>query len=111
MNRVQSKHFVDEEGNDLETNWKSMKLPYKDYVLDEDRLEVLQELMGEFLIAQKQDILEYNGDPLSNATGVHVTGTEEQALCQKWFDKRVGKITASPFLVLFIFASTKNHTT
>ena len=82
-----------------------MKLPYKDYVIDEDRFEVLQELMGEFLIAQKQDILEYNGDPLSNATGVHVTGTEEQALCDKWFHKRVGKITASPFLVFFIFAS------
>ena len=106
FNRVQSKHFTDDEGNDLETNWKSMKLPYKDYALDEDRFEVLQELMGEFLIAQKQDILEYNGDPLSTATGVHVTGTEEQALCPKWFEKRVGKITASPFLVLFIFAST-----
>ena len=105
MNRVQSKHFTDDKGNDLETNWKSMKLPYEDYVLDENRLTVLQELMGEFLIAQKQDILEYNDDPLSNTTGVHVTGTEEQALCPKWFDKRVGKITASPFLVLFTFAS------
>ena len=51
-----------------------MKIHYEDYVIDENRLEVLQELMGEFLIAQKQDILEYNDDPLSNTTGVHVTG-------------------------------------
>ena len=46
----------------------------------------------------KQDISEFHSDVLSNETSVHITGTEPQAECELWFDKRKLRVTGTQFL-------------
>ena len=87
----------DKDGNDIESNWRSMKLVYDDYALDQSRFDVLAKLTEEFIESLNADTRQYIDDPLSNVEAVHVTGTEEQSRCFKWFQKRFLLITASIF--------------
>ena len=87
----------DKDGNDIESNWRSMKLVYDDYALDQSRFDVLQTLSEKFIESLIADTRQYIDDPLSNLEAIHVTGTEEQSRCFKWFQKRFLLITASIF--------------
>ena len=107
--RTQSKPWVEEEtGRDIETNWKSMKLTYDEYDMDENRVEVLKVLCEQFLEALEEDVKKYDNDPLSTDRAVHVTGTQEQSNCPLWYEKRGFLITSSYFLEFCNGKITKN---
>ena len=76
---------------------KILPFHYGDYELSNDRKSVLHEETKMFLENQKQDLMRFVSDPLSNGHAVHCTGTEKQADCPEWFQCRHYKVTASTF--------------
>ena len=86
---------------EIESNWRSMKLNYEDYAIDKARLEVLANLFEQFLESLEQDVSRYADDPLSTLDAVHIGGTEEQSICDLWYQKRFLLITGSIFQVIF----------
>ena len=55
-----------------------MKLTYDEYVVDENRVQLLRVLGEQFLEALEEDLKQYANDPLCTTSAIHVTGTEEQ---------------------------------
>ena len=53
----------DKEGNDIESNWRSMKLIYDDYALDQSRFDVLQTLSEKFIESLSADTRQCIDDP------------------------------------------------
>ena len=101
-------------GKPIRSNWYSMKPKYQNYVLTPERKLELIQLQEMFLDNLKQQALEYDGDPLSNEDGVHVTGTINQANAMdvldgfhknKWFKIKGPLVTASWFKVRFFLNS------
>ena len=84
---------------DLEGNFKHMKFRYDDYQLDIERKEVLKDLQDQFMDSLKQDVVKFIDDPLCTVEAIHITGTEGQAKCLFWFQKRCFLVTASGFKV------------
>ena len=84
---------------DQESNFKHMKLVYDDYQIDTDRKELLKVLGDQFLDSLKQDFVKFIDDPLCTVESIHITGTEGQAKCLFWFQKRCFLVTASGFKV------------
>ena len=80
-----------------------MKLNYEDYAIDKARLEVLSNLCQQFLESLERDVSRYEDDPLSTLDAVHIGGTEEQSICDLWYQKRFLLITGSIFQVIFAF--------
>ena len=75
-----------------------MKLTYDEYVVDENRVQLLRVLGEQFLEALEEDLKQYANDPLCTASAIHVTGTEEQSACPLWYEKRNFLVTSACFL-------------
>ena len=91
--------MTDDKGNAIENNWRSMKLVFEDYTVDDTRFKVLADLADQFIDSLSEDVCKYHDDPLSNSFCVHVTGTLEQVNSVLWFEKRVILVTDYVFMV------------
>ena len=67
--------------------------------MDNDRKEIWKTLRDQFIESLKQDFVKFIDDPLCTVESIHITGTEEQAKCLLWFQKRCFLVTASGFKV------------
>ena len=67
--------------------------------MDNDRKELLKTLQDQFVESLKQDFVKFIDDPLCTVESIHITGTEGQAKCLLWFQKRCFLVTASGFKV------------
>ena len=56
-----------------------------------------ENLFAQFMNGLSNNLRNYEEDILSNEHAVHVTGTEEQAKCEKWKIIRKFRITATSF--------------
>jgi hypothetical protein len=74
---------------------KLMKFEYGDYDLDQSQVEVLKVQVKAMQSHLQEAVALYDGDPLSTAAGVHITGTEDQSDCAFWHEQRALRITAS----------------
>lgn len=68
---------------------------YEDCDADDEEKSMLDVQCCQVLQNFADTLMEFTLDPLSNDISVHVTGSEEQAACEKWLECRKLKITAS----------------
>ena len=78
--------------------WRDFICPtFEDYQLDDERKEVLQLMVQEFIRGQTEDLVKFNGDLLSNEYAVHLASTVSQSSSSEWKEARQYRITASSF--------------
>ena len=75
---------------------KLLRFKYKD-VLSDERKAVLQALVLDMLSNFQDEVMKHLTDSFSTASGVHVTGTEDQSESDLWHSLRRMRVTGSSF--------------
>ena len=95
--------------------WESLlRFSYADYPLDDERKKDLRELVGQLFSRLELEIFPHLHDALSNESGVHVSGTEEQANSADtdegkrslWEELRALRITGEKLLINLVILNS-----
>ena len=68
-----------------------------DYPLEDTRKSLLETCVCQMLAGFASDVFKYSQNPLSNDTGIHVTGTHIQAESELWKQLCSIRVTGSTF--------------